>query len=121
MNGLVILYADQITGSMKRALEESSRRRELQLEYNRIHRITPSSIKKAIEDILASPYEKDYVTVPVMAEKEAPYLAPEVLEKRIKALEKKMREAAKSLEFEEAARLRDEIKALQGRELELLG
>ena len=121
VNGLVILYADQITGSMKRALEESSRRRELQLEYNRIHRITPSSIKKAIEDILASPYEKDYVTVPVMAEKEAPYLAPEVLEKRIKALEKKMREAAKSLEFEEAARLRDEIKALQGRELELLG
>jgi excinuclease ABC subunit B len=121
VNGLVILYADQITGSMARALEESRRRRELQTEYNRIHGITPASIKKAIEDILASPYEKDYVTVPVVAEKEAPYLAPESLEKKIKALERKMREAAKSLEFEEAARLRDEMKALQGRQLELMG
>ena len=121
LNGLVILYADQITGSMTRALDESTRRRELQMEYNRTHGITPSSIKKAIEDILASPYEKDYVTVPVVAEKEAPYLAPELLEKRIKALEKKMKEAAKSLEFEEAARLRDEIRALQVRELEVFG
>ena len=121
VNGLVILYADQITGSMARALEESRRRRELQLEYNRIHGITPASIKKAIEDILTSPYEKDYVTVPVAAEKETPYLAPESLEKRIKALERKMREAAKSLEFEEAARLRDEMKSLQARQLEVMG
>jgi len=121
VNGLVILYADRVTGSMARAMEESRRRREIQLEYNRVHGITPVSIKKGIDDILASPYERDYLTVPVAAEKEATYLAPESLEKRINALERKMREAAKSLEFEEAARLRDEMKALQTRQLELMG
>jgi excinuclease ABC subunit B len=121
VNGLVILYADQITGSMSRALEESRRRRELQMEYNRMHGITPASIKKAIGDVLSSPYERDYVTVPVVAEKEAPYLDPESLEKQIKALEKKMKAAARNLEFEEAARLRDEMKLLETKELEVMG
>jgi len=121
VNGLVILYADRITGSMSRALEESERRRRLQVEYNRVHGITPTSIKKAIDDVLASPYERDYVTVPVAAEKEASYLDPVSLEKRIKSLERRMRDAAKKLEFEEAARLRDELKALEQRQLEVMG
>jgi len=121
VNGLVILYADQVTGSMARSMEESRRRREIQLEYNLVHGITPASIKKAIDNVLGSPYEADYVTVPVAAEKEAPYLDPESLEKRIRALERKMREAAKNLEFEEAARLRDQIKASQAKQLEVMG
>ena len=112
VHGTVILYADRITGSMARAIEESNRRRRLQVAYNRAHGITPVSIQKAIDDILASPYERDYVTVPVVAEKEAPYLDPDSIEKQIKKLEKKMKEAAKKMEFEEAARWRDEIKAL---------
>jgi excinuclease ABC subunit B len=121
VHGLVILYADQITGSIARAVEESNRRRQLQLEYNRVHQITPVSIQKSIEDILASPYEADYVTVPTVKEEDVPYLDPEVLEKQIKALEKKMKEAAKKLEFEQAARWRDEIKALEARQLQTMG
>jgi excinuclease ABC subunit B len=121
VHGAVILYADRITGSMARAIEESNRRRHLQLEYNRIHGITPASIQKAIDDILASPYEKDYVTVPAVAEEEAPYLDPDSIEKQIKKLEKKMKEAAKKMEFEEAARRRDEIKALEAFQLTVMG
>ena len=121
IRGQVLLYADQITGSMARAIEESRRRRRLQLEYNTKHHITPASIQKAVDDILASPYEADYVTVPVTAEAESPYLTPEALEKRLKKLEKKMKEAAKKMEFEEAARWRDEIRALQVRQLEAMG
>jgi len=121
VHGTVILYADRITGSMARAMEESNRRRRLQVAYNRIHGITPVSIQKAIDDILASPYERDYVTVPVVAEKEAPYLDPDSIEKQIKKLEKKMKEAAKKMEFEDAARWRDEIKSLQAVQLSALG
>ncbi len=121
IHGLVILYADQITGSMARAIEESDRRRQLQLEYNRVHQITPVSIQKSIEDILGSPYEADYVTVPLVKEEEALYLGPEVIEKQIKTLEKKMKEAVKKLEFEQAARWRDEIRDLEARQLEVMG
>jgi excinuclease ABC subunit B len=121
IRGQVLLYADLVTGSMARAIEESHRRRRMQLEYNAKHHITPTSIQKAVDDILASPYEADYITVPVMAETESPYGTPEALEKRIKQLEKKMKEAAKKMEFEEAARWRDEIKGLQVRQLEVLG
>jgi excinuclease ABC subunit B len=121
IRGQVILYADQVTGSMARAIEESHRRRQLQLEYNEKNHITPASIQKAVDDILASPYEADYVTVPVTAEPEIPYLTAEAFEKRIKKLEKKMKEAAKKMEFEEAARLRDEIKGLQTKQLEVMG
>jgi excinuclease ABC subunit B len=120
IRGQVLLYADQVTGSMARAMEESRRRRRLQMEYNAKNHITPASIQKAVDDILASPYEADYVTVPVTAETESPYRTPEALDKRIKQLEKKMKEAAKKMEFEEAARWRDEIKGLQGRQLEIL-
>jgi len=118
INGTVIFYADQVTGSMRRAMDESDRRRELQLEYNLEHDITPESIKKNIDDILGSIYEADYVTVPVMAEEEGEYLDPYEIRDMIKDLEKKMKTLAKNLEFEEAARIRDEIKALQARELE---
>jgi excinuclease ABC subunit B len=121
IRGQVILYADQLTGSMARAMEESNRRRKIQLEYNETHHITPASIQKAVEDILASPYEADYVTVPVTAEEEGTYLTPEALNRRIKKLEKKMREAAKKMEFEDAAQLRDEIKGLQVKQLEVMG
>ena len=121
IRGQVILYADQITGSMARAMEESHRRRKLQLEYNQKHHITPASIQKAIDDVLASPYEADYVTVPVTAEAKGSYVTREALEKRIKKLEKMMKGAAKKMEFEEAARLRDEIKGLQVKQLEVLG
>jgi len=121
IRGQVILYADRVTGSMARAIEESNRRRKIQFEYNKKHHITPVSIQKAVDDILASPYEADYVTVPVTAEEEGTYLRPEALGKRIKKLEKKMKEAAKKMEFEEAARLRDEIKGLEVKQLEVMG
>ena len=119
VNGLVILYGDEITGSMARAMDESDRRRQIQFAYNEANHITPASIQKAIDDILASAYEADYVTVPVVAEDEALYLSAERIQKKIQALHKKMMDAAKKLEFEEAARIRDEIKTLEDRELQL--
>jgi excinuclease ABC subunit B len=119
VNGLVILYGDEITGSMARAIDESNRRREIQLAYNEANHITPASIQKAIDDILASAYEADYVTVQVAAEDEGPYLSAERIQKKIQSLHKKMMDAAKKLEFEEAARIRDEIKTLEAKELEL--
>jgi excinuclease ABC subunit B len=121
VNGRVILYADKVTGSMARAIEESNRRRSIQLEYNQAHHITPTSIQKNIADILGSRYEADYVTLPRIAEEEGEYLTPERIQKTVRQLHKKMMEAAKRMEFEEAASLRDRITALQGRELELRG
>jgi excinuclease ABC subunit B len=117
VNGTVILYADNITGSMERAMGESNRRREIQQEYNRINDITPASIKKKIDDVLGTVYEADYVTIPTLAEKEAAYLTPEQIQEMIKDLHQKMLDAAQDLEFEEAARLRDEIKVLEEKEL----
>jgi excinuclease ABC subunit B len=119
VRGTVLLYADQVTGSMQRAIEESERRRRIQLEYNKAHDITPASIQKDIDDILGSVYEADYVTVPTIAEEEAQYLTPERIRKMMKDLEKKMKQAAKKLEFEEAAFLRDEIRALEKKDLEM--
>ena len=121
VNGLVILYGDEITGSMARAMDESSRRRQIQMAYNEANHITPASIQKAIDDILASAYEADYITVPAVAEDEALYLSVERVQKKIHTLHKKMMDAAKKLEFEEAARIRDEIKTLEDRELQLRG
>jgi len=121
VNGLVILYADETTGSMAKAIDESNRRRQIQFAYNQANNITPASIQKAVDDILASAYEADYVTVPAVAEDEAVYLSVELLQKKISELHKKMIDAARNLEFEEAARLRDEIKALENRELQLRG
>ena len=120
VNGRVILYGDQVTGSMKRAMEESRRRRMLQLQYNREHHITPETIRKDIHNILGSPYEADYVTIPMAAEEEASYLSPDQLEEIIEELKGKMKTAAKNLAFEEAAMFRDRIKELEKQELELL-
>jgi len=118
VDGRVILYADSITGSMERAIAETDRRREKQQAYNLEHGITPESIKSNIKDILASPFEKDRVTVPVgVAEENKPFLGSN-FQTTLKDLEAKMREAASNLEFETAARLRDEIKRLKMLDLE---
>ena len=119
IRGTVLLYADQVTASMQRAIDESGRRRQMQLQYNAAHNITPASIQKDIDDILGSVYEADYVTVPSIAEEEAQYLTPERIREMVQDLEKKMKQAAKKLEFEEAALLRDEIRALEQKELEM--
>ena len=120
VNGTVVLYADRITDSIRGATDESSRRREIQMEYNKIHHITPTSIQKNIDDVLGSVYEADYVTVPAVAEEEAEYVTTERLGEMIEELTAKMKAAAASLEFEEAALLRDRIKALEKKELEIL-
>ncbi|MFC1495625.1 excinuclease ABC subunit UvrB [Thermodesulfobacteriota bacterium] len=120
LHGTVILYADQVTGSMDRAIDESSRRRAIQLEYNRENDITPESIAKNIDNVLVSVYEADYVTVPVISEEAKEYLTPDVIKEMIADLEKKMKDAAAKLEFEEAARIRDEIKELREEELEMM-
>jgi excinuclease ABC subunit B len=118
VDGKVILYADTITGSMERAMAETKRRREKQEEWNTEHGITPASIRSSIKDILASPYEKDRVTVPVgVAEGAKPFMGDN-FKTTLRDLENRMREAASNLEFETAARLRDEIKRLKMLDLE---
>jgi excinuclease ABC subunit B len=118
VHGKVILYADHITGSMERAIDESNRRREIQMEYNRVHHITPETIKKNIDDILGSIYEADYVTVPGVAESREEYATPEGVETLIEELTNEMKKAAEKLAFEEAARIRDRIRSLEKKELE---
>lgn len=121
VNGTVVLYADVVTESMKKAIGESNRRRRIQLEYNQKHRITPESIKKDIDNILESVYEADYVKVPVIKEEEKEkYSSIRDMEKAIGELKKKMKEAAKNLEFEKAAVLRDRIKEFEGRFMEIV-
>jgi excinuclease ABC subunit B len=114
VDGKVILYADKITGSMERAMGETTRRREKQLAWNAEHGITPATIKRGIADILGSVYEQDHVSVDVGLSSPA---IGHNFEATIADLEKKMRAAASDLDFETAARLRDEIKRLQAVEL----
>ena len=120
IDGRVVLYADQVTGSMARAMAETSRRREKQEAYNTAHGITPQSVKRDIAQILDSPYEKgDRVTVPVgpAGADAKPFLGSN-FQTTLRDLEAKMREAASNLEFETAARLRDELKRLKLLDLE---
>ncbi|MGI9379011.1 MAG: excinuclease ABC subunit UvrB [Methyloligellaceae bacterium] len=116
IDGRVILYADGITGSMERAIAETDRRREKQDKYNKDNKITPESVRKNISDILSSVYEQDHVTVDAGFSEDG-HLIGHNLEAHIEDLDSRMREAASNLEFEEAARLRDEIKRLQDTEL----
>jgi excinuclease ABC subunit B len=118
VDGRVILYADRITGSMERAMRETDRRREKQEAYNTEHGITPTTIKRNIGDIIAHVASKDQVTIDIGDDKPA-HMVGHNLRAYIQELEKKMRDAAADLEFEEAGRLRDEIRKLEADELGL--
>ncbi len=113
VDGKVILYADKETKSIKKAIQETDRRRSIQLAYNKKHKIDAKTVKKEISDILESVYEKDYVKI-----SEGSNVGGN-LKKHLKALDKKMKESASNLEFEEAAKIRDEIRKLQSTELEI--
>ncbi len=113
VDGKVILYADKETKSIKKAVAETDRRRNIQIAYNKKHKISATSVKKEISDILESVYEKDYVKI-----SEGSNVGGN-LKKHLKALDKKMKEAASNLEFEEAAKIRDEIRKLESNELEI--
>ena len=120
VDGRVILYADKTTGSMERAIAETNRRRAKQVEYNTEHGITPESVRRDIKEILASPYESremDRLTAPGLKEDAKPFTGSN-FQAALKDMESKMREAAANLEFEEAARLRDEIKKMKALDLE---
>jgi excinuclease ABC subunit B len=117
VNGTVLMYADALTESMNKAIGETNRRRAVQQEYNRAHGITPQTIRKAIAEPLAAVCEADYLTVPLVREtpEEVERLDPAELAARIGALRKEMRDAAKQLEFELAAEIRDRIRGLETR------
>jgi excinuclease ABC subunit B len=116
LNGRVIMFADRITDSMRRTIDETERRRKVQAGYNEVHSITPESIKKEIVDILSSIYEKDYYTVDA-DELEEKGVDPKKLSRMVKKLRKDINEAAKRWDFERAATLRDRLLKLEQMEL----
>jgi excinuclease ABC subunit B len=120
VNGRVIMYADTMTESMRRAIGEMDRRRLVQAAYNQEHGITPASIVRAIDEGLTNLYDRDYST-PSVAEDRESFTSQDQLDSRIEELQAQMRHAAANLDFERAATLRDKIKALKGRELGLVG
>ncbi|MEZ2329181.1 excinuclease ABC subunit UvrB [Mesorhizobium sp. RCC_202] len=120
VDGKVILYADQVTGSMERAMAETNRRREKQMEWNAANGITPESVKSRISDILDSVYEKDHVRADISQFTDgAGAMMGNNLKAHLEALDKQMRDAAANLDFEKAARVRDEIKRLREMELSI--
>jgi excinuclease ABC subunit B len=119
VSGRVILYADTLTDSMKKAIDETDRRRKIQQDYNQKHNITPQSIRKDIEGVLSSVYERDYFDYSRISEDKEIYLSPQKRKQRMEELENLMKKAAENLEFEKAALYRDELKKLKRRELEI--
>jgi excinuclease ABC subunit B len=119
VNGQVILYADKMTGAMDQAILETNRRRRIQEEYNRVHGITPQTVKKSIRNILSSIYESDYFTVSTVSDIKEDYLSVKEIPNLIQKLKKEMKEAASHLEFERAAEIRDRIQRLEEVELRL--
>jgi len=117
VNGEVIMYADHVTDSMAATIQETERRRELQRAYNEAHGITPESIKSSIRELLQTVYERDYYTVPVEEVTAETFESPAALQARIGELEARMKEAAKRLDFEQAAELRDRLKSLRKQQL----
>jgi len=115
VEGYVILYADKITGSMRRAMDETARRRERQLAYNTEHGITPQTVRKEIRDILGSVYDMDYGYIPEVAEPEIEYLSDTERQSRVAETERLMLEAAADLRFEDAAKYRDKMQKLTGK------
>ncbi len=115
-NGEVIFYADVMTGSLKKAVDETNRRRKIQEEYNKERGITPETIKSSIKDIVSSIYEADYWNAPLAAEEETIYAADDETLKRIEA---EMKEAARNLDFERAAAIRDRLRDLRKKMLEV--
>ncbi len=121
VEGRVVFYADTMTNSMQQAINETNRRRALQTAFNREHGITPETIRKEIHDILASIYEKDYYTVPALKDEEVEYVPQEGIPALMAQVEKEMKAAARRLEFEQAAELRDRLRALEKRRLGIVG
>ena len=113
VEGRAVLYADVMTDSMRRAIDETTRRRMVQVQYNEVNGITPQSIIKAIDSSLVAIAEADYVTIPLESEEETAQMSPEQRSQYIVELEERMREAAKKFEFEQAAQFRDKIKSLK--------
>jgi excinuclease ABC subunit B len=113
VEGRVLLYADRVTDSMRKAMEETARRRRIQEEYNRLHGITPATVKASIKEALSTVYEWDYMDVELEEESSRAAEAGS-LEDLLKSLESRMKEHAKKLEFEKAALLRDQLKKLRG-------
>ena len=118
-NGIAILYADRITDSMKRAIDETVRRRKVQEQYNTEHGITPTTIVKSIESTLVTAYEADYFKIPLELDAFAEY-SPAKLKETIVNLEQEMRQAAKNMQFEQAAEIRDRIKYLRERQISII-
>jgi len=114
----VILYADRVTESMQRAMDETERRRRKQAAFNRKHGITPQTIIKALSSPLVKIYDADYVDIPIAADGAAQF-RPGEINRKLRKLQKAMKEAAQKLEFERAAELRDQIRQLESAELRL--
>ncbi len=117
LNGRVILYADVMTQSMRRAIDETIRRRTVQRAYNEANNITPQSIIKAIDSNLIAVVEADYVTVPLESEDEVDNIPPEQMESYLADLEERMRESARKFDFKQAATFRDRLKELRARSI----
>ena len=119
VNGQVILYGDKRTGAMDQAILETNRRRKIQEEYNKVHRITPETVKKSVRNIMASIYEADYFTIPAVSDIKEEYVSIKEISAMIQKLKKEMKEAASRLEFERAAEIRDKVHRLEELELKM--